>query len=329
MLHISTFCDIIDVIFRRVINVEMDGVLVVDKPKGCTSHDIVYRVRKIVNKKVGHTGTLDPNATGVLPLLVGKGTLLSKYLINHDKKYEVVLKLGQKTSTADGEGNVIEACEVNREVLTEQHVSLVLDSFVGKQFQIPPMFSAIKVNGKKLYEYARRGEKVHLEPREIEIYGIYLMGIYDDEIAFGVSCSKGTYIRSLCENVAEKLGTVGFMKELKRTQVGRFGLDDAVNFEEILQVDMGLDEVRTNLTDTRLERLRERLEEKIVSVESVFVDRPRLVLKEDRLRLFFNGGKLNFGLENGVYKIYNSNNEFIGTGVIEDSVLKRDIIIDS
>ena len=159
----------------------MDGIVVIDKPKGCTSHDVVSKVKRIFGEKVGHTGTLDPNATGVLPLLVGKGTKLSYYLIEHDKEYSVTLQLGIKTDTADEEGKVIEEREVDQQLLAKENVEKVLETFLGKQKQIPPMYSAIKVNGKKLYEYARRNEKVKLTPREIEIYRVELLHINNKE----------------------------------------------------------------------------------------------------------------------------------------------------
>jgi tRNA pseudouridine55 synthase len=134
----------------------MDGIIIINKQKEWTSHDVVNKVKRILGEKVGHTGTLDPNATGVLPLLIGKGTSASKYLINHDKTYEVILKLGTKTDTADGEGNVIQEEVVDLSLLSEENVNKALQAFIGKQEQVPPMYSAIKVNGKKLYEYARR-----------------------------------------------------------------------------------------------------------------------------------------------------------------------------
>ena len=213
----------------------MDGIIIINKEKGCTSHDIVYKAKKIFNKKVGHTGTLDPNATGVLPLLVGKGTEISKYLINHDKTYEAILQLGEKKDTADSEGQTIEEKKITPEMLEEQNVKNVLKSFEGKQEQVPPMYSAIKVNGKKLYEYARKGEKIEIKPRKIEIYKIDLIkiDIENKTIEFKVECSKGTYIRTLCENIAEKLETVGYMKELKRTKVGEFEIEDAIKIQEL------------------------------------------------------------------------------------------------
>ena len=209
----------------------MDGIVIINKEKEYTSHDVVAKVKKILNeKKVGHTGTLDPNATGVLPILLGKGTKLSKYLINHNKIYEATLKLGEKTDTADIEGKIIEEKDVKKENLFEENIARTLQEFIGKSKQVPPMYSAIKVNGKKLYEYARKGQTIEIKPREIEIYGIELLNINNNEITFRVHCSKGTYIRTLCENIAEELETVGYMKELKRIEVGEFNIKNAIIF---------------------------------------------------------------------------------------------------
>lgn len=188
----------------------MNGILILNKQKGYTSHDLVNKVKRICEEKVGHTGTLDPMATGVLPLLIGEATKLSKYLIEHDKEYEVVLQLGIKTDTADSEGTVIERKQVPDEVLQKETIEAALQSFLGKQKQLPPMYSAIKINGKKLYEYARQGKQVEVPKREIEIYQITLQNMNKEEktISFMVHCSKGTYIRSLCEDIAKKMQTV-------------------------------------------------------------------------------------------------------------------------
>lgn len=183
----------------------MDGVLIINKPKDFTSHDVVNVLRKTLNiKKIGHTGTLDPNATGVLPILIGTGTKISKYLIEHDKTYIATVKLGEKTETGDIEGNVIEQ-DLNFQNVSFKKVEDVLKTFIGKQKQIPPTYSAIKINGKKAYEYARKGQIIELDPRNIEIYNINLIKFENKEVTFEVSCSKGTYIRSLCEDIAEKL----------------------------------------------------------------------------------------------------------------------------
>ena len=285
----------------------MDGIVLINKPKNCTSHDIVSKVRKTLNiKKVGHTGTLDPNATGVLPLLIGDATKLSKYLINHDKEYEVVLKLGIKTDTADSEGKIIEQKQVGK--LNENLISTVLKEFLGKQKQVPPMYSAIKVNGKKLYEYARKGENIEIKPREIEIYNIELLNVEEDEISFRVGCSKGTYIRSLCEDIAQKLGTVGYMKKLNRTKVGEFYIEDAIDVEKL-----------SNL---------EKMEEKLISIEQFFKDKPSITMNEKELERFLNGVKLPYqNYKNGVYNIYKKNGQYIGIGYIDKNMLKRDIIL--
>lgn len=187
----------------------MDGILIVNKPKSFTSHDVVNIVRKTLNiKKVGHTGTLDPNATGVLPILIGKATKLSKYLIEHDKEYIATVKLGEKTNTGDAEGQIIRKDANLKNILkelNEEKVRKVLNLFLGKQKQVPPIYSSIKINGKKAYEYARNGQEIKLESRDIEIYEIELLKLKEDEMKFRVVCSKGTYIRSLCEDIAEML----------------------------------------------------------------------------------------------------------------------------
>lgn len=282
----------------------MDGIIVINKPKNCTSHDIVRKARKILNEKVGHTGTLDPNATGVLPLLVGKGTQISKYLINHDKTYEAVLKLGEKTDTADREGKTIETKEVQPSNLEKENVEKVLKALIGKQEQTPPIYSAIKVNGKKLYEYARSGENVEIEPRTIEIYNLELIKIENQEITYKVHCSKGTYIRTLCEQIAEKLGTVGYMKELKRTQVGEFKIEDSVTIEE----------------------LENNVEKNLITIEKYFENCKKINLNAKKLQLFLNGVQLTHDLEDGIYTIY-SDEKFIGVGTIKNKLLKRDTVV--
>ena len=285
----------------------MDGILLINKPKDYTSHDIVAIVKKITKEKVGHTGTLDPNATGVLPLLIGKATRISKYLINHDKTYIATLKLGIKTDTADAEGKIISEKEVKD--LNIEKVKKVLEEIIGKHEQIPPMYSAIKIKGKKLYEYARMGKSVAVEPRKIEIYNTKLLDFdkKENEIVFKIECSKGTYIRTVCEEIAEKLDTVGFMKELERIKVGKFSIDQTV----------GIDDIRKN---------EDIINEKIITLESFFNNKESIILEESKLKLFLNGVLLEQDKTNGTYKIYSSYN-FIGTGIIENKKLKRDIII--
>ena len=188
----------------------MNGVLIINKPKGYTSHDIVNVVRKKLNtKKVGHTGTLDPDATGVLPILIGTATKISKYLIEHKKIYMATVRLGYKTDTADASGKIIKEDKYFQKI-DDKKIEDILASFLGKQKQVPPMYSAIKVDGKKLYEYARDGVEIERAARDIEIYDIEVekFNVEDNEITFRVKCSKGTYIRTLCETIAEILGTV-------------------------------------------------------------------------------------------------------------------------
>lgn len=295
----------------------IDGIILINKSKGWTSHDIVNKIKHIFNVKVGHTGTLDPNATGLLPILLGQGTKLSSYLINHDKEYSVLLKLGIKTDTADSEGNILSEEIVDNNILNKEKVENVLKQFLGKQEQIPPMYSAIKVNGKKLYEYARKNINIEVKPRKIEIYEIDLknISIENKEIEFKVKCSKGTYIRSLCEDIAEKLGTIGYMKELNRTVVGEFNINDSISVED-------LEKNKSN---------EEYLNNHIISIEEFFKEykkADKIVLNEKKMKLFFNGVKLNNNEKNGDYRIYNEKNEFIGIGTNINNLLKREIIVD-
>ncbi len=288
----------------------MDGIIIIDKPKNYTSHDIVYKVKKIFKEKVGHTGTLDPMATGVLPLLIGKGTLVSKYLINHDKIYSVEMKLGIKTDTADTEGKVIEEKEVAKEILKKEKIEETLKTFLGEQEQLPPMYSAIKVKGKKLYEYARNGQTVELTPRKIEIYEISLKNIIEEEniIEFEVKCSKGTYIRSLCEDIGTRLGNIAYMTNLRRIEVGEFNISEAISFEE-------LEEKNIN-----------ELQDKVISLETLFKNQDKIDIDDKRYPLLLNGVKLTEIKQDGLYRLY-LNNKFIGLGVIKNNLLKRDVIL--
>lgn len=288
----------------------MDGILVINKPKGLTSNDIVKKVKKILNTKVGHTGTLDPNATGVLPLLLGNATKISKYLINHDKEYEAVIKLGTKTTTADVEGKIIEEKEINKEKLKKENIEKVLESFVGKQQQIPPIYSAIKVNGKKLYEYARQGKEVEIKARDIEIYDLKLLKIdsENNELTINVKCSKGTYIRSLCEDIAAKLETVGYMKELNRIQVGEFNIKDSVTIEEF----------KANIENKDYSN--------IIGIEKIFKEIPEIIINQREYEKYLNGVKIDSDNMDGVYRIY-LDNKFSGLGIVENKKLKRDLVI--
>lgn len=285
----------------------MNGIIVINKEKNWTSNDVVQKIKGIFHEKVGHTGTLDPLATGVIPILVGKGTQLSKYLINHDKEYIATIKLGYKTSTGDLEGNIVEQKEVLDGMLEKDHVNGVLKQFEGKITQIPPIYSAIKVNGKKLYEYARKSQDVEIPPRNIEIYEIELISISqeDMEITYRVHCSKGTYIRTLCEDIAEKLGTVGYMKELQRTRVGNFSIQNSLKI--------------TDMNNS------EKVQEKFITIEKFLENKEKLELSSENMKKFLNGVKIRFEKKDEVYRVYYKD-AFVGTGTISNNFLKRDII---
>lgn len=212
----------------------MDGIINILKPPGMTSHDVVNVVRRLTGvRRIGHTGTLDPGASGVLPICVGKATRISEYLLGMDKSYRAELSLGEATDTEDAAGQVVLTKPVP--VLTSHCVEQVLMSFLGMGTQLPPMYSAVRVNGKRLYELARRGEVVERQPRQIQIYNIKLLKIRDNTILFDLCCSRGTYVRTLCREIAENLGSVGHMSFLLRTAVGPFLLESAVTFEELAQ----------------------------------------------------------------------------------------------
>ena len=216
----------------------MNGVIVIDKEKGITSRDVVNRVVKEYNtKKVGHTGTLDPIATGVLVICIGSATKLVSELTNHDKEYIATVRLGELTDTMDSTGNLIKEEEVN---VSKEEVIDALNSFKGKYIQTVPIYSAVKVNGRKLYEYARNNEYVELPKREVEIYDIELLEYSNNTFKFKCSVSKGTYIRALINDIATKLNTIGIMTDLRRTRLGKFTLDDCnkglIGIKDVLDI---------------------------------------------------------------------------------------------
>ena len=250
---------------------DFQGIIVIHKEKGFTSHDVVAKLRGILRmKKIGHTGTLDPAAEGVLPVCLGKGTRLCDMLTDKTKTYRAVLLLGQETDTQDTTGVVQAEYPVH---VTEEEVRKAIVSFLGDYMQIPPMYSALKVNGKKLYELARQGKEVERQARPVQILDIQIESIDLPRATFFVTCSKGTYIRTLCYDIGRKLGCGGCMESLLRTRVDRFELKDS-------------------LTLSQIEKLRDegRVEEAVVPVEGVFLKLPALVTKPgDGDKLVHNG----------------------------------------
>ena len=248
----------------------INGVINIYKERGFTSHDVVAKLRGILKqKKIGHTGTLDPDAEGVLPVCLGKGTRLSDMLTDHSKVYEAVLLLGQSTDTQDVSGNVLQEAPVD---VSEEEVREAIMSFVGPYDQIPPMYSALKVNGQKLCDLARAGKEVERKARPVEIYEIQIEEIHLPRVRMTVSCSKGTYIRTLCHDIGEKLKCHGCMESLLRTRVGQFLLKDSLT---LAQVETYRDE--------------NRITEIVMPVDQVFSDCPALKLTKEAAKLGYNG----------------------------------------
>ena len=210
----------------------MDGIINIFKPKAMTSHDVVSIMRKILNtKKIGHTGTLDPNATGVLPICIGKATRIVEYLTDMDKEYISELTLGVRTDTQDNDGKVV---SYSNKTVDEDYIIKIMTEYVGDIYQMPPMYSALKYKGKKLYELAREGKTVERAPRPITIYNLDILNIEDNKkILFHTKCSRGTYIRTLCDDIGANLGTYGYMSYLIRTSVGNFKIEDSYSIDYI------------------------------------------------------------------------------------------------
>lgn len=238
----------------------MNGILNIYKEKGFTSHDVVAKLRGICGqRKIGHTGTLDPDAVGVLPVCLGNATRLCDMLTDKTKEYEAVMLLGKVTDTQDTSGTVLEEQPVN---ITEEQAREAIFSFIGHYEQIPPMYSAVKVNGKRLYELARAGKEIERKSRPVEILELEILDMQLPFVTMRVSCSKGTYIRTLCHDIGQKLGCGACMASLKRTRSGQFSIEDAITLSEAER------------------RMKEgTLEEMLVSVESVFSSLPVITVK--------------------------------------------------
>jgi len=282
---------------------ELSGILVIDKPADWTSHDVVGKLRGLFNlKRIGHAGTLDPMATGVLVVFVGRATRAVQFAEADEKEYEAGLRLGLETDTQDIWGETLR--QTGRGV-TPEALEAVLPQFRGAISQIPPMYSAIKRQGKKLYELARRGETVEREPRPVYIHRLELFDGAGQDYRLAVTCSKGTYIRTLCHDIGQALETGGVMSALRRTRSGRFSLTDAVTLSDV------------EASDNRAALL--------LPVETLFMDHPRLELAADLESRHRNGQAIQTGAAPGIYRVYSgSTGAFLSLGQVaeENGLLK-------
>ena len=281
----------------------MNGVLNIYKEAGFTSHDVVAKLRGILKqKKIGHTGTLDPDAEGVLPVCLGNATKLCGLLSDKEKTYEAVLLLGQTTDTQDVSGTVLGTASVTA---GEEEIREAVLGFLGDYDQVPPMYSALKVGGKKLYELAREGKEVERKARRVRILALEIHGIRLPEVSFSVTCSSGTYIRTLCQDIGERLGCGGCMKSLLRTRVDRFQVEDSLRLSEIEEL------------------AREgRIGEALIPVDEMFLAYPKLRMKEAADRLVYNGNPFSAGdaqellqeetLCGTQVRVYDSSGNFVG-----------------
>lgn len=281
----------------------MNGILIVDKPQGWTSHDVVAKLRGIYReKRIGHSGTLDPMATGVLVVFLGRATRAVELCENDEKTYIAGLRLGLTTNTQDITGETIEEKPV---AVTEAQVQETLKQFLGPQTQIPPMYSAVKIGGRKLYELARKGQEVERKPRNIVISELELLNRDGNDYLLRVRCSKGTYIRTLCHDIGEKLGCGGCLCSLQRSQAGRFTLEDAVSLEEIQEA-----------------KDREEHFSLLRSVDSIFMDYPQVTLGEKQTARCKNGAEIpGLQLADGLYRVYGPEGEFLMLGKSQDGIL--------
>lgn len=281
----------------------MDGILNIYKEKGYTSHDVVAKLRGILKtKKIGHTGTLDPDAQGVLPVCVGRATKLCDMLTDKDKAYETVMLLGKTTDTQDITGSVLSESELGEDITAEK-VTEVINSFVGEYMQVPPMYSALKVNGKKLYELARSGIEVERKARKVYIHSIEIKDISLPRVTMTVNCSKGTYIRTLCHDIGETLGAGGCMEELLRIKSGQFEINDSIK----------IDDVKKYVDDGRISDI-------MKPVDGVFEKCQKCIVKKEYNVLIYNGNK--FSPQNVLnrtdakdgeeVRVYDEDNFFIG-----------------
>ena len=277
----------------------MNGIVIIDKPQGWTSQDVTARLRRVYNtRRIGHGGTLDPMATGVLPVFVGRATRGVEFFEHAEKCYEAVLKPGITTDTEDITGTVLSRQEVS---LTDAQVEAVLPRFRGEILQIPPMYSALKVNGQKLYELARKGKEVERKPRPITIHELEFLGMDDEGIRLRVRCSKGTYIRTLCKDIGEALGCGGCMAALRRVQAGEYTIGEAVPLEQLLE---------SQSPETYLR-----------PVDSMFRNYPEVVLTPKQETRCRNGNAFSINLPNGTYRTYTQSGEFLALSQVDDGIM--------
>ena len=277
----------------------MNGIVIVDKPQGWTSQDVTARLRRVFNtRRIGHGGTLDPMATGVLPVFVGRATRGVEFFEHAEKIYEATLRLGLTTDTEDVTGTVLTEQEAK---ISEQDFLNILPQFRGKIQQIPPMYSALKVNGQKLCDLARKGKEVERQPREIEIYELECLEFSGDTARLRVHCSKGTYIRTLCKDIGEALGCGGCMAALRRVSAGEYGIEEAVPLQTLLD------------TDTPDQYLR--------SVDTMFRNYPSVTLTVNQEKRCRNGNSFSIALTDGTYRAYSGSGEFLMLAAVTDGIM--------
>ena len=277
----------------------MNGIVIVDKPQGWTSQDVTARLRRVyATRRIGHGGTLDPMATGVLPVFVGRATRGVEFFEHAEKTYDTVLLLGRTTDTQDVTGTVLAEKTVR---LSPADIENVLPRFRGDILQVPPMYSALKVNGKKLYELARKGQEVERQPRPITVFELTNLGFDGTRLSLRVRCSKGTYIRTLCQDIGDALGCGGCMEALRRVRAGEYGIEDAVPLEKLLE------------SETPEQYLR--------GLDTMFAHCPAVTLTANQEKRCRNGNPFSSPLPQGTYRAYSQSGEFLMLAKVEDGVM--------
>ena len=277
----------------------MNGIVIVDKPQGWTSQDVTARLRRVFNtRRIGHGGTLDPMATGVLPVFVGRATRGVEFFEHAEKIYEATIRLGLTTDTEDVTGTPLTEQEVK---ITEQEFLDILPQFRGKIKQIPPMYSALKVNGQKLCDLARKGKEVERQPREIEIFQLECLAFDRDTARLRVHCSKGTYIRTLCKDIGQALGCGGCMAALRRVTAGEYTAEEAVPLQTLLETDGP--------------------EQYLRNVDTMFRNHPAVTLTANQEKRCRNGNSFSIALADGTYRAYSQSGEFLMLAKVETGVM--------